>query len=109
MDQVDTMLPATTPPPQHRTTGPQWEAVDLLLSDDLVVREMFEHIVEAEWPPAPQAPSPSPPGATGIVGGVEASRPGAQRTGTTPRRRHHHEETERWARERSPPTHPQHP
>ena len=106
-DRVDVMVHATTPAPQHRTTGLEWEAVDLLLNDDLLVRELFEQIVEAEWPPAPQVPSVHPPEETDSVGGVEASGPPAHRTRPTALRRHRHVGADRWARERSPPADPQ--
>jgi hypothetical protein len=45
----------TAPGSQDQAATLEWEVVDLLLSDNRVVQEMFEGIVTAEWPPTPDA------------------------------------------------------
>jgi len=87
----------------QQLTTHEWEVVDLLLSDERVVQEMFQEIVTAEWPPTPDAPAMNRPGAGDGTAGAEIPGPpartleaGRQRWGQRPG-------TDGWARERSPP------
>jgi hypothetical protein len=101
------MLHVTVPSPQHVPATLEWEVVDLLLSDERFVQEMFEDIVTAEWPPTPEAPVRNPPCARGNTAGVEKPEPPASSV-DLPARQHrlHRPGTDGWARERSPPKRP---
>jgi hypothetical protein len=91
---------------QPQTAVLEWEVVDLLLSDDRLVGEMFEDIIATEWPPIPDAPSVNPPDiGAGPSGGDQLgpSRPGAR---SASQHRAHRPGTDGWARERSPPKRP---
>jgi hypothetical protein len=101
------MLHVATLGPQHQPGILEWEIVDLLLSDEGFVQEMFEDIVTAEWPPTPDAPRRNPPGARGSTAGVEKPGPPATSAGPLRQRRLHHPGTDGLARERSPPEIPQ--
>ena len=98
------MLSVAEPDTQQQYATLDWEVVDLLLSDDSVVQDMFEDIVTAEWPPTPHAPVSNPPGATGSTAGAEKLGPSASSTRLSPKYRIHRPGTDGWARERSPPT-----
>jgi hypothetical protein len=97
------MLPVVTPGLQYQPSTLEWEVVDLLLSDERTVREMFEDIVTTEWPPTTDAPVTNPPGARGTTAGAE--KPAHSRSGAGPARQPglHLPGTDGWARERSPP------
>jgi len=99
------MIQVTAPDSQHRASTLEWEVVDLLLSDERVVQEMFEDIVTAEWPPTPHAPVTHPPGARAGAAGAEKSGPPATGAGPTCQRRDHRPSTDGRDRERSPPKH----
>jgi hypothetical protein len=94
----------TEPPLEQHPSTLDWEVVDLLLSDDRVVQEMFEEIVTAEWLPAPPVPAQPPRGATGSgdVNPEHRSEDGYRASG---HRRTGRPGTDGWARERSPPYH----
>lgn len=101
------MLHVTTPGLQHQTASLEWEVVDLLLSDERFVQEIFEDIVTAEWPPTPDVPVRNPPGAKGGTAGVEKPEPPARSVDRpASQRRLHRPGADGWARERSPPKHP---
>ncbi len=87
---------------QHQCVTLEWEIVDLLLSDDSAVEEMFEDIVATEWPPTPVAPIIDPPGAPGSTAGADKLEPGPSRPRLIPQYRIHRPGAGGWARERSP-------
>jgi hypothetical protein len=97
------MTSVAAPITQHHCAPLEWEFVDLLLSDDSAVEEMFEDIVAAEWPPTPDAPTIDPPGATGSTAGADKLEPMPGHPRLTPQHRIHRPGTDGWARERSPP------
>jgi hypothetical protein len=98
------MLHVTAPGLEQWSASLEREAMDLLLSDESLVQEIFEDIVTAEWPPAPDAPAGNPPGVAGGPGWVERPRPFAGRTlGSGPQCRAQRPGISGWARERSPP------
>lgn len=97
------MTSVAAPDLQHQSALLDWEVVDLMLSDDSAVLEMFEDIVTAERPPTPDAPTTDPPGATGSTAGADKLEPMPGRPRLTPQYRIHRPGTDGWARERSPP------
>ena len=97
------MLHVAATGPRHQPDTLEWAVVDLLLSDERFVQEMFEDIVTAEWPPTPDAPVRNTPGARGSTAGVEKPGPPARSAGPIPQRRLHRPGSDTWARERSPP------
>jgi hypothetical protein len=98
------MIDVTATASERQVPTAEWEIVDLLLSDEQLVNEMFEDIVTAAWPPTPTAPPTNPPGARGGTVGAEKPEPPAGTAGPIPRHRVHHPGTEGRVRERSPPT-----
>jgi hypothetical protein len=102
------MYHVTAPGPQHQAATLEWEVVDLLLSDERVVQEMFEDIVTAEWPPTPEAPTGNSAGARGSTAGAEKAETPAGSAGLTRPGRTRRPGTDGWSRERSPPKHQQH-
>ena len=97
------MIDVTGPGPQHQVAILEWEIVDLLLSDEQLVQEMFEDIVTAAWPPTPEAPVMNPPGAKGNTAGAEKPDPPVGSRGLIRQRGAHRPRADGWARERSPP------
>jgi len=98
------MLAVITPDSQFQPFAGDRAVVDLMLSDERFVHEMFEEIVTAEWPPTPDAPVKNPPSAPGTTSG--AGPPGLPPSSIDSARqpRLHRPGTDGWARERSPPT-----
>jgi hypothetical protein len=97
------MIHVTVPGSQDQAATLEWEVLDLLLSDERLVQEMFEDIVTAEWPPYPVAPIRNPPGTPGGTAGTEMPEPPAPSAALTQRCRLHCPRTDGWGRERSPP------
>ena len=97
------MIHMTAPVSQDQAVTLEWEVVDLLLSDERLLQEMFEDIVAAEWPPNPVAPLRKPPGDLGGTAGAEIPGPPAVSFAPTQQCRFHCLGTDGWARERSPP------
>jgi len=100
------MIHVIAPGSQDQAATLEREVVDLLLSDEHFVQEMFEDIVTAEWPPEPVAPVGNPPGGLGGTAGAEIPGPPAASSASTQRCRLHSPGTDGWGRERSPPKNP---
>ena len=97
------MLALAAPHTQPEPATADWEVIDLLLSDERFVQELFEDIVNHEWPTAPHAPTRNPPGAGGSTAGAEKPEPSSLGARLIPQYQIHRPGTGGWARERSPP------